>query len=128
MRQNKVLVVDDSQTLRKQVIRVLEELNISFVEAADGVEALERINSDSELSLILCDINMPLKSGMELLRETQTIRQERSLPMVMLTTEGKSQMVQEAKALGASGWLVKPFKKDQLILVAKKFLDIDAPQ
>lgn len=65
---------------------------------------------------------------MDLLRETQTLRKERSLPMVMLTTEGKSQMVQEAKALGASGWLVKPFKKDQLILVAKKFLDINGTQ
>ncbi|MGA1128302.1 MAG: response regulator [bacterium] len=72
--------------------------------SADGVEALEKINSDEELSLVLCDINMPLKSGMDLLRETQTLRKERSLPMVMLTTEGKSQMVQEAKALGASGW------------------------
>jgi two-component system, chemotaxis family, chemotaxis protein CheY len=115
----KVMIVDDSRTVRQQVVAALAPAGFEVLEAQDGIEALDRIKLTPDLALIICDLNMPRMNGLEMLgvaRETAAI----SIPVVMLTTEGRTDLIEKAKRAGARGWLVKPFKPDQLIAVARK--------
>jgi two-component system, chemotaxis family, chemotaxis protein CheY len=115
----KVMIVDDSRTVRQQVIAALGPAGFEVLEAQDGMEALDRMKGTPDLCLILCDLNMPRMNGLEMLgvaRESGTF----TIPVVMLTTEGRTDLIEKAKRAGARGWLVKPFKPDQLIAVARK--------
>jgi two-component system chemotaxis response regulator CheY len=115
----KVMIVDDSRTVRQQVVAALSPAGFEVLEAQDGIEALDRMKLTPDLSLILCDLNMPRMNGLEMLgvaKESGSL----SVPVVMLTTEGRTDLIEKAKRAGARGWLVKPFKPDQLIAVARK--------
>ena len=114
----KVMIVDDSRTVRQQVAAALGPAGFEVLEAQDGQEALDRMKGTPDLSLIICDVNMPRMNGLEML----SIARESGLsaPVVMLTTEGRADLIEKAKRAGARGWLVKPFKPDQLVAVAKK--------
>ncbi len=114
----KVLVVDDSSMARLQVSRALVGAGFSIVEAEDGRDALEKLASEPETRLIVCDVMMPRMNGMEFLEQLNADRV--ALPVVMLSTEAQPELVQRARALGAKGWIVKPFKPEQLIAAAKK--------
>jgi two-component system chemotaxis response regulator CheY len=118
-----VMVVDDSTMVRRQVSEVLTAVGFTVVEACDGVEALEMLNAAPQPSLIVLDVNMPRMSGLELL---QRMRDDKlpMVPVVLLTTEGQPRMMQQAKDLGAKGWIVKPFKADLLIGAARKLTQI----
>jgi two-component system, chemotaxis family, chemotaxis protein CheY len=115
----KVMIVDDSRTVRQQVVAVLVPAGFEVIEAQDGIDALDRMKKTPDLSLILCDLNMPRMNGLEFLgaaRESGAL----PAPVVMLTTEGRTDLIEKAKRAGARGWLVKPFKPDQLVAVARK--------
>jgi two-component system chemotaxis response regulator CheY len=100
-----VMVVDDSLMTRKQVCAALGGA-FQICEAVDGVDALEKMTGDTVL--VICDIHMPRMSGLELLEAVR--REGKYQPrFLMLTTEGKTDVVERAKTLGASGWIVKPF-------------------
>ena len=114
----KVLVVDDSTMLRRQIARALLDSGFEVVEAANGVEAIEKLSIHAETRLIVCDVDMPRMNGLELLERLSASGPR--VPVIMLTTEGKPQLVQRAKALGAKGWIVKPFKPDLLVAAIKK--------
>lgn len=113
----KILVVDDSMMVRQQVTRALVAAGFEVTHAVDGVDALEKLQPD--MKLIVCDVNMPRMSGIELLEELRTARKV-TIPFVMLTTEGQADMIARAKALGASMWIVKPLKPEILLTAAKK--------
>jgi two-component system, chemotaxis family, chemotaxis protein CheY len=117
---NKVLVIDDSTFLRQHVRRVLQDASFDVVEASDGDAALAMLSGDEQIGLVLCDINMPKRSGIEVLEALGARLQH--LPVVMLTTEGAPELIQRAKALGARGWMVKPFKPDMLVATARKLI------
>lgn len=113
----RVLVVDDSATMRKIVIKSLREAGfaeLDFSEAVDGASALEALRKE-EFDLVLSDINMPGMDGLALVR---LVRDEAlggaDLPIVMITTEGGLERVQQALAAGANDYLRKPFTADQL--------------
>ena len=114
----KVLVVDDSLMVRQQVGRALTAAGFSVVEATDGVDALQKLAGCPEMHLVVCDVNMPHMSGLEFLERLRA--SGAGVPVVMLTTEGQAELIQRAKALGAKGWIVKPFKPDLLVAAAKK--------
>lgn len=111
----KILVVDDSPSIRQQVSLCLTEGGFEVVEAADGLEALEK---RAGCAMVLCDINMPRMSGLEFLEKIGG----NELPVVMLTTEGKPELVARAKKAGAKGWMVKPFKPQQLLAVVNNLV------
>jgi two-component system chemotaxis response regulator CheY len=119
----KVLVVDDSSMIRVQVARALKSAGFVVIEAKDGIEALEKLASDPDARLVVCDINMPRMSGIEFLESAPRTNGALSVPVVMLTTEDQTELVQKARALGAKGWIVKPFKPDLLIATAKKLTE-----
>jgi two-component system chemotaxis response regulator CheY len=116
-----VLVIDDSETVRLQVRRALVGRGYQVVEAGDGVEALEKIRRLTDLSLALCDINMPRMGGLEMLEQLH--RDGSKLPVIMLTTEGQPLFINRARQAGAKGWIVKPVKTEPLLAAIAKILD-----
>jgi two-component system chemotaxis response regulator CheY len=109
---NKVLVVDDSGTMRKIIIRSLNAVGITdVVEAADGVDGFTAFQSNS-FDLVLTDWNMPNKSGIELASDIRATGS--SVPIFMITTEGEKNRVIEAIKAGVSDYLIKPFTADML--------------
>jgi two-component system chemotaxis response regulator CheY len=116
----RVLIVDDSATIRQQVRAALTQAGFEVVEAVDGQDGVDKIRSDSTLSAVICDINMPKKTGLELIEEIKSGGPNSDVPIVMLTTEGQPAMVQRAKAAGAKGWIVKPFKPNLLVAALQK--------
>ena len=114
---SRVLVVDDSATMRKIIVKGLRDAGFGaceVTEAADGASALGALRG-AEYDLVLCDINMPGMDGLSLVRsarEDVTIWPE--LPIVMITTEGGLEKVEEALASGATDYLRKPFSTEQL--------------
>lgn len=115
----KVLIVDDSATVRQQVRSVLQE-EFEILEAEDGVEGMQRISENADLSAVLCDVNMPRMGGLEMLEVAKSQGKLNGLPVLMLTSEGQPALVQRAKALGAKGWVVKPFKAELLLATIRK--------
>ena len=116
----KVLIVDDSATVRQQVAAVLCPPEFSLIEAVDGVEGIESIGRLADLAAVICDVNMPRMDGLEMLEAVRKDPRSAHLPIVMLTTEGQHDLVQRAKAAGAKGWIVKPFKPELLLAAMRK--------
>ncbi len=103
----RILVVDDSSTVRKLIINILKKEDYETVEAVDGVDALEKL-AQNDIDLIIADLNMPRMNGLELIR---TIRQDplyTDIPIVMLTTEGSDEDKKRGFEAGANVYLVKP--------------------
>jgi two-component system chemotaxis response regulator CheY len=98
----------------------LTAAGFEVVEAVDGEDGVNKIRSDSTLAAVICDINMPKKTGLELIEEIKSGGANSHVPIVMLTTEGQPAMVQRAKAAGAKGWIVKPFKPNLLVAALQK--------
>jgi two-component system chemotaxis response regulator CheY len=119
-----ILVVDDSLMVRKQVGTALRNLGYAVVEAVDGLDALEKLESTPDTRLIVCDVNMPRMNGLEFLERLGA--RSAVVPVVMLTTEGQPELMQRARALGAKGWIVKPFKPEFLAATAKKLAPLSA--
>jgi two-component system, chemotaxis family, chemotaxis protein CheY len=116
----KILVVDDSATVRQQVRAALVDTGFEIVEAADGIEGLDTIEGRSDLAAVVCDVNMPRLGGLQMLEMLNAKGKVPALPVVMLTTEGQPALMQQAKAAGARGWLVKPFKPSTLVATLRK--------
>jgi two-component system chemotaxis response regulator CheY len=111
-----ILIVDDSAMMRKIVLRALTLAGLDFqkvLEAGDGKEALELLKAHT-VELIMCDINMPVMSGLELLRAMREQNLAAGVPVVMVTTESSAEHVREAVAVGASGYIRKPFTPDHV--------------
>ena len=110
------MIVDDSSVMRKIVERSLRQAGIDLVEvreAANGAEALTALTK-SGVDLILCDINMPVMDGIEFLRQMQGVPNAKSIPVVMITTEGSESHVVQALSVGARGYIRKPFTPEQV--------------
>jgi two-component system, chemotaxis family, chemotaxis protein CheY len=116
----KIMVVDDSRTVRHQVGLILREAGYEVLEAADGLEGAEKIGATSDIALVICDVNMPKMDGIEMLALVKNDPRHANLNVLMLTTEGQPALIQRAKAAGARGWIVKPFKPELLLATVKK--------
>ena len=116
----KILIVDDSGTIRQQVRFALEKSGYEVLEADDGQNGLSKVDTIQDIALVITDINMPNMNGIEMLQKIKSNSAHASLPVVILTTEGKKELMSEAKQAGAKGWLVKPFQPDQLLTVVTK--------
>jgi len=115
----KVLVVDDSAMVRTQLSRVLDAAGFCVAAATDGVDALKRLADEPGTKLVVCDLNMPIMGGIELLEELRTRRRD-PVPFVVLTTDAQADVIGRARSLGASGWMTKPLKPELLLATAMK--------
>jgi len=115
----KILVVDDSNTIRQQLAFALTRAGYEVIEAGDGREGLNQIAGNPDIAMIICDVNMPKMNGLEMIEEIAKNKSSFA-PVIMLTTEGGNELIERAKKSGAKGWLVKPFKPEQIVDVVKK--------
>jgi len=121
-----VLVVDDSAMMRKVVLRVLKMADMEFeaaLEAADGNEALILLRANT-VALIMCDINMPVMSGLQLLQQIKEEKLAVGTPIVMVTTENSEPQVRQAILSGARGYIRKPFTADHIRTNVKPLLAV----
>ena len=114
-----ILIVDDSATMRQQLRGFLENNGFDVIEATDGTEGLElcRVN---DIDLMIVDINMERMNGIEMITEVRKLPRHTDTPILVLTTESSSSTMTEARSVGASAWIVKPFKPDILLRGIKK--------
>ncbi|MCL6583797.1 MAG: response regulator [bacterium] len=116
-----IMTVDDSSSVRQMVRFTLTEEGYQVIEASNGQEALAKM--DAGVDMVITDLNMPIMNGIELIREIRKRSDScRFIPIIMLTTESQNEKKMEGKAAGATGWIVKPFRPDQLLSVVKKVL------
>ena len=113
------MTVDDSASVRQMVAYTLRDAGYDVVEACDGVDALTKVNS-AAFCLIITDLNMPRMDGITLIKELRANPKIKFTPILMLTTESQNERKMEGKTAGATGWIVKPFKPEQLVAVVKK--------
>jgi len=117
----KMLTVDDSRSVRKMVEFTLKAKGFQVSSAGDGQEALELMAKD-QFDAIILDINMPIMNGLEFLQTIRSNDAFASIPVVMLTTEGQDEDKDKAISLGATAYIVKPFKPTQLLSLLEKIL------
>jgi two-component system chemotaxis response regulator CheY len=115
----KIIVVDDSLTIRQHVRFTLERCGYEVLEAVNGQEGLTTIKKNPDLAMAIVDINMPLINGIELTAQVKGMINGQ-LPIIVLTTEGSADLIEKAKAAGATAYMVKPFIPEQLEAVARK--------
>ena len=112
----RALIVDDSSVMRKIVERSLRQAGVEMsavLEAGNGAEALTLL-SENRVDLILCDINMPVMDGLELVKQLPGVENAKGVPVVMITTEGSESHVVQALSAGARGYIRKPFTAEQV--------------
>jgi len=115
-----ILVVDDSGSVRQQVGIALRRAGFTMTEASDGQEGLAMIDANRDIDMVICDINMPNMNGLEMVEKVKAKPENKSLPILMLTTEGQPGLVKRAKEAGAVGWIVKPFNSSQLVQTVER--------
>ena len=118
----KIMIVDDSRTVRQQVGGVLTEAGYEVVNASDGLDGAEKISVANDLAMVICDVNMPRMNGIEMLSFLKQDARNANLLVLMLTTEGQPALIAQAKAAGAKAWIVKPFKPDLLLGTVRKLV------
>jgi two-component system chemotaxis response regulator CheY len=116
-----ILLVDDSPTLLMAMSSVLERSGFAVTKAASGEEALVKIKgAPAPFALVITDYNMPGINGVELVRQARKLPGCRFTPMLLLTTESEQKKRDDAKAAGATGWLVKPVPAEKLLAAIKQ--------
>lgn len=116
-----ILAVDDSSSLRSMVSFSLKAAGYQVVEAVDGVDGLEKAKG-RVVDLVLTDQNMPRMDGLTLIESLRGMDSYARVPILMLTTESSDEMKAKGRAVGATGWMVKPFDPARLINVVKKVI------
>lgn len=116
----KLLIVDDSVSHRDTVKEILDGLELELVEAASGLEGLNKIKEDSGIDLVVTDFNMPEMDGLEMVRQVRGHGNQ--VPVMMVTTEFSAELRAMAKDLGIIAWVVKPLKKESFSAAVQKCL------
>ena len=116
-----IMIVDDSLTMRQMVNFTLSSAGHTVTEAADAEEALQIANKQ-RFDLVISDVNMPGRSGIELVAELRKLAEYKFVPIILLTTESQPEMKSKGRAAGATGWIVKPFDPEALLGVLRKVL------
>jgi two-component system chemotaxis response regulator CheY len=117
-----IFVIDDSSTIIMSMRNNLEIAGYTVESASNGQEALDLLKTGVKIDLIITDINMPKMDGLEFIRSARTLPKYRFTPILCLTTETQQSRREEAKKLGATGWMVKPIGAKDLLNVLTKLL------
>ncbi|AHM60151.1 response receiver CheY associated with MCPs of class 34H [Flammeovirgaceae bacterium 311] len=116
-----ILVVDDSETIREAVSFTLENAQYEVQKAVDGEDALQMLNT-GQYQLIITDLHMPRLDGIGLIKAIRARAEHQFTPILFLTTESQTSRKDEARAAGATGWIVKPFVPEKLVAVVQKLI------
>ncbi|KAF0144987.1 MAG: two-component system chemotaxis family response regulator CheY [Nitrospirae bacterium] len=117
-----ILVVEDSPTMRQLISFAMKRIaNSKVVEATDGVDALKKLSSE-KIDLILADINMPVMDGLKLVSLVRGNSAYKSIPIIIITTEGAEEDKKKAIAIGANAYLPKPIQTQELIKLVNSII------
>ena len=117
----RILVIDDSASLRQVVSIALSGAGYEVVCAEDGQEALAKLDG-SKIHLAICDVNMPVMDGITFVKEAKKLPDYRFMPIIMLTTESRESRKREGQMAGAKAWVVKPFRPEQILHAVSKLI------
>ena len=117
----RILVVDDSASLRQVVSIALSRAGYEVIEAKDGKDALQQLDR-GRVHLAICDVNMPVMDGITFVKEAKKRPECRFMPIIMLTTESRESRKQEGQMAGAKAWVVKPFRPEQILNAVSKLI------
>jgi two-component system chemotaxis response regulator CheY len=118
----KILVVDDSTTARFPIVQALTSAGFEVVQAENGDEGLKMLEAHPEIRLVITDINMPWKDGIEMLQEIRAGEPTKELPVIILSTESGGDALQRARALGVKGYLTKPPNLQHVVSAVRKIV------
>ncbi len=122
MAKHNILIVEDSPTMRQLIIFSLKRLpDCNLVEATDGVDGWKKLTGQN-FDLILTDINMPVMDGLKLVSLIRNDEKKRSIPIIIITTEGAEEDKKRGLALGANDYIAKPIQSHTLLDVVKKYI------
>jgi two-component system chemotaxis response regulator CheY len=116
----RILVVDDSSTVRDEVAGFLKANGLDVATAIDGKDGLVKLKADPGIKLVICDVNMPNMDGLTMVEKVRGELGNTSVNVVMLTTESSPSMKERGKAAGIKGWIVKPFNGTAVIETLRK--------
>lgn len=119
----RVLIVDDSLTVRQQVGLALMPLQVEYLTASDGLVGWSMVREDPDIDLMIIDLNMPGLNGFELMKKVRDLRGPDSPTILVLTTASGRDLVDRARSLGANGWITKPAKSETLLIWVRNLLD-----
>lgn len=117
----KILIIDDSESIRDLVKFTLENESHDVLVGVDGVDAQKHLNGDS-IDLIITDLHMPNLDGIGFIKAVRAHSDYGKIPILFLTTESQQEKKMEAKEAGATGWIVKPFVPEKLIAAINKVM------
>jgi two-component system chemotaxis response regulator CheY len=117
----KVMIVDDSKTARREIVRLVHNLGLMAFEAENGRYGLELVRNRTDIGLIFCDINMPEMNGLEFLEALRKEANHKETPVIMLTSEAAEDVLNKAKEFGIKGWILKPAQPNSVKSLLEKF-------
>ena len=122
MARHRILIVEDSPTMRQLLVFALKRLkDVEIIEAQDGMDGLRKVSSD-HFDLALVDINMPVMDGLKLISLIRGEDNLKDMPIIVITTEGAREDRERALALGANEYLTKPIQANKVLRVAQSLL------
>jgi len=125
MDRKRILIVEDSPTMRQLLVFALRRMkNVDIVEAQDGMDGLRKVSSD-HFDIALIDINMPVMDGLKLISLIRGEESLRSIPIIVITTEGAKEDRERALSLGANEYLTKPIQANHVLTVVQSLLKVD---
>ena len=122
----RILIVDDSETLRSQLKGDLAKASFEVLEAADGLEGLDTLQAHPHVDLIICDVNMPRLDGFAMCEKVRERPELKAIPVFMLTTETLPEMKERGRALRITAWIIKPYDATKLLSAIGKVLSRNA--
>ncbi|OYV38068.1 MAG: two-component system sensor histidine kinase/response regulator [Rhodospirillales bacterium 20-64-7] len=117
-----ILIIDDSASMVMNLGQILQTANYEIMTANNGKEGIEKLNGGLKPAVILTDLNMPEMDGIDFIKAARKLPETKFTPIIVLSGEADGRKRDEAKAVGASGWLTKPPKPPQLLYVVKQLL------
>lgn len=122
-KRKRILVVDDSESIRELIAIGLEMQGYDVIRGVNGEDGYKRLQENSDCSLVITDMNMPVMDGLSFLKKIRAESTNKFLPVLIITSEVQEAKRREAREAGATGWITKPFANQQLITVIKRLLN-----
>ncbi len=122
-KRKRILVVDDSESIRELIAIGLEMQGYDVIRGVNGEDGYKRLQENSDCSLVITDMNMPVMDGLSFLKKIRAESTNKFLPVLIITSELQEAKRREAREAGATGWITKPFANQQLITVIKRLLN-----
>jgi two-component system chemotaxis response regulator CheY len=119
----KVLVIDDSASVRQTVSKALSRAGFQVIQAADGIEGAKQIRAQEDLAVVVCEINVPRLHGLDMLESVQQELAEKGVIVAVLTSETNPDVILRGRRAGVKSWFIKPFREGLLVAAVNKLVE-----